>query len=115
MVKGLFIPMPKEPQLKDFDYNYAKFGEAYKNGKNICQKMRKKILLTLLKIRHLKTFLFSWCNFRSSEFLRVQVKYSKGFRAPTSDELYFTFKHPDFTILPNPVLKPEEAKIKRLH
>ncbi|HHF2627139.1 TPA: TonB-dependent hemoglobin/transferrin/lactoferrin family receptor, partial [Haemophilus influenzae] len=43
-------------------------------------------------------------------FLRVQVKYSKGFRTPTSDELYFTFKHPDFTILPNPVLKPEEAK-----
>lgn len=40
----------------------------------------------------------------------MQVKYSKGFRAPTSDELYFTFKHPDFTILPNPVLKPEEAK-----
>ncbi|WP_146117368.1 TonB-dependent receptor domain-containing protein, partial [Haemophilus influenzae] len=27
-----------------------------------------------------------------TSFLRLQLKYSKGFRAPTSDEMYFTFK-----------------------
>ncbi|MBS9777988.1 MAG: TonB-dependent hemoglobin/transferrin/lactoferrin family receptor [Gammaproteobacteria bacterium] len=46
--------------------------------------------------------------------LRVQAKYSKGFRAPTSDELYFTFKHPDFTIVANPDLDPEIAKTKEI-
>ena len=35
------------------------------------------------------------------DWLRVQTKYSKGFRAPTSDETYFTFEHPLFTIRPN--------------
>ena len=49
-----------------------------------------------------------------TSFLRLQLKYSKGFRAPTSDEMYFTFKHPDFTILPNTNLKPEIAKQKKL-
>lgn len=47
-------------------------------------------------------------------WLRVQVKYSKAFRAPTSDEIYFTFKHPDFSVLPNKDLKPEIAKTKEL-
>nr|WP_239497420.1 TonB-dependent hemoglobin/transferrin/lactoferrin family receptor [Haemophilus influenzae] len=49
-----------------------------------------------------------------TSFLRLQLKYSKGFRAPTSDEMYFTFKHPDFTILPNTDLKPEIAKTKEI-
>ncbi|HHF5484397.1 TPA: TonB-dependent hemoglobin/transferrin/lactoferrin family receptor, partial [Haemophilus influenzae] len=49
-----------------------------------------------------------------TSFLRLQLKYSKGFRAPTSDEMYFTFKHPDFTILPNTHLKPEIAKTKEI-
>ncbi len=48
------------------------------------------------------------------DFMRVQVKYSTGFRAPTSDELYFTFKHPDFTIIANPDLEPETAKTKEM-
>ncbi len=41
------------------------------------------------------------------DWLRIQAKYAKGFRAPTSDELYFTFKHPDFSIIANPELKAE--------
>lgn len=48
------------------------------------------------------------------DFIRLQLKYSTGFRAPTSDELYFTFKHPDFSILANPDLKPELAKTKEV-
>ncbi|HHV6877735.1 TPA: TonB-dependent hemoglobin/transferrin/lactoferrin family receptor, partial [Haemophilus influenzae] len=48
------------------------------------------------------------------DWLQIQAKYSKGFRAPTADELYFTFKHPDFTVLPGSQLKAEIAKTKEL-
>ena len=46
--------------------------------------------------------------------MRIQTKYSKAFRAPTTDELYLAFKHPDFTIKPNVDLKPEIAKTKEV-
>lgn len=49
-----------------------------------------------------------------TDFVKLQLKYSKGFRAPTSDEVYFTFKHPDFSILPNLNLKPEIAKTQEI-
>ncbi len=49
-----------------------------------------------------------------TDYLRVQAKFSKGFRAPTADEIYFTFKHPSFTLYPNFDLKPETAKTKEL-
>ncbi|MDO4431319.1 MAG: TonB-dependent hemoglobin/transferrin/lactoferrin family receptor [Lonepinella koalarum] len=49
-----------------------------------------------------------------TDFVKLQVKYSKGFRAPTSDEVYFTFKHPDFSVLPNLDLKPEIAKTQEI-
>lgn len=39
----------------------------------------------------------------------VQAKYSTGFRAPTTDEMWFTFPHPDMTILANTALKAERA------
>lgn len=52
--------------------------------------------------------------FDPTDYLRVQAKYSNGFRTPTSDELYFTFKHPDFSILPQPDLEAERAKTKEL-
>ncbi len=52
--------------------------------------------------------------FDPTDYLRVQAKYSNGFRTPTSDELYFTFKHPDFSIMPDPDLKAEKAKTKEL-
>lgn len=47
-------------------------------------------------------------------WLRLQAKYSKGFRAPTGEEIYFTFKHPDFSIKPNRDLEEETAKTKEL-
>ncbi len=49
-----------------------------------------------------------------TDYLRVQAKYANGFRAPTSDEMFFTFRHPDFTIFPNVDLKPETANTKQL-
>ncbi|WP_441316969.1 TonB-dependent hemoglobin/transferrin/lactoferrin family receptor [Haemophilus influenzae] len=48
------------------------------------------------------------------DWLRLQAKYSKAFRAPTGDEIYFTFKHPDFSVLPNKDLEQETAKTKEL-
>ena len=48
------------------------------------------------------------------DWLRVQTKYSKGFRAPTSDETYFTFEHPLFTIRPNSNLTFETSKNREL-
>lgn len=51
-------------------------------------------------------------NYDPFDHVRLQAKYANGFRAPTSDEIYFTFQHPDFTIFPNLALEPEIAKTK---
>ncbi|HHF4695465.1 TPA: TonB-dependent hemoglobin/transferrin/lactoferrin family receptor, partial [Haemophilus influenzae] len=98
IVKGLFIPLPdgsnsnqvKENVKQNIDY-IAKQNKKYK--------------------AHSYSFVSA---IDPTNFLRLQLKYSKGFRAPTSDEMYFTFKHPDFTILPNTNLKPEIAKTKEI-
>ncbi|STO55204.1 Hemoglobin and hemoglobin-haptoglobin binding protein B [Canicola haemoglobinophilus] len=53
-------------------------------------------------------------NFDPTDYLRIQLHHAKGFRAPTSDEIYFTFKHPDFTVLPNLNLKSEKSKTQEV-
>ncbi|HIE2345220.1 TPA: TonB-dependent receptor domain-containing protein, partial [Haemophilus influenzae] len=97
IVKGLFIPLEstkpdkvKENVQQNIDY-IAKQNKKYK--------------------AHSYSFAST---IDPTSFLRLQLKYSKGFRTPTSDEMYFTFKHPDFTILPNTNLKPEIAKTKEI-
>ncbi|HHF6054058.1 TPA: TonB-dependent hemoglobin/transferrin/lactoferrin family receptor [Haemophilus influenzae] len=98
IVKGLFIPLNpssnpdkvKENVQQNIDY-IAKQNKKYK--------------------AHSYSFVST---IDPTSFLRLQLKYSKGFRTPTSDEMYFTFKHPDFTILPNTDLKPEIAKTKEI-
>ena len=95
IVKGLFIPLKNSNDVKknvqeNIDY-IAKQNKKYK--------------------AHSYSFVST---IDPTSFLRLQLKYSKGFRAPTSDEMYFTFKHPDFTILPNTNLKPEIAKTKEI-
>ena len=42
--------------------------------------------------------------------LNLLAKYSTGFRAPTSDETWLLFPHPDFYLKANPTLKAETAK-----
>lgn len=126
MVKGLFIPISvphpgKEPSFLDYDtweqlsaaraeYNVkkAEYDKAAKNNpqENIDYFSRPK------KYRA-NSYSFA-TTIDPTEYLRLQVKYAKGFRVPTTDELYFTFKHPDFSILPNVDLKPEIAKTKEL-
>ncbi|WP_444848855.1 TonB-dependent receptor domain-containing protein [Haemophilus influenzae] len=53
-------------------------------------------------------------NLDPTNWLRVQLKYANGFRAPTSDEIYMTFKHPQFSIQPNTDLKAETSKTKEV-
>ncbi|HHE9483691.1 TPA: TonB-dependent receptor, partial [Haemophilus influenzae 10810] len=99
IVKGLFIPL--------------------KNGQNSDDDVKKNVQQNIDYIakqnKKYKAHSYSFASMIDpTSFLRLQLKYSKGFRAPTSDEMYFTFKHPDFTILPNTNLKPEIAKTKEI-
>ncbi|HHF6941526.1 TPA: TonB-dependent hemoglobin/transferrin/lactoferrin family receptor [Haemophilus influenzae] len=99
IVKGLFIPLPSG------NNNDAKVKENVQQNIDYIAKQNKKY----------KAHSYSFAStIDPTSFLRLQLKYSKGFRAPTSDEMYFTFKHPDFTILPNTNLKPEIAKTKEI-
>ncbi|HHE9518066.1 TPA: TonB-dependent hemoglobin/transferrin/lactoferrin family receptor, partial [Haemophilus influenzae] len=98
IVKGLFIPLPENS-------NDDKVKENVQQNIDYIAKQNKKY----------KAHSYSFVStIDPTSFLRLQLKYSKGFRAPTSDEMYFTFKHPDFTILPNTNLKPEIAKTKEI-
>ncbi|WFL74016.1 TonB-dependent hemoglobin/transferrin/lactoferrin family receptor [Haemophilus influenzae] len=100
IVKGLFIPLDNNQRN---DTNKVK--ENVQKNIDYIAKQNKKY----------KAHSYSFAStIDPTSFLRLQLKYSKGFRAPTSDEMYFTFKHPDFTILPNTNLKPEIAKTKEI-
>nr|WP_240323899.1 TonB-dependent hemoglobin/transferrin/lactoferrin family receptor [Haemophilus influenzae] len=98
IVKGLFIPLKGNPSTEEVKKN------VQQNIDYIAKQNKK-----------YKAHSYSFVStIDPTSFLRLQLKYSKGFRAPTSDEMYFTFKHPDFTILPNTNLKPEIAKTKEI-
>ncbi|HHL1271790.1 TPA: TonB-dependent hemoglobin/transferrin/lactoferrin family receptor [Haemophilus influenzae] len=100
IVKGLFIPLPSGKTNDD-----AEVKKNVQENIDYIAKQNKKY----------KAHSYSFAStIDPTSFLRLQLKYSKGFRAPTSDEMYFTFKHPDFTILPNTNLKPEIAKTKEI-
>lgn len=45
-----------------------------------------------------------------TSFLTLQSRYSTGFRAPTTDEMWFFFPQREFYVEPNPDLKAERAK-----
>ncbi|HHF2032910.1 TPA: TonB-dependent hemoglobin/transferrin/lactoferrin family receptor [Haemophilus influenzae] len=100
IVKGLFIPL---------DNNQSK------NSDKVKENVQQNIDYIAKQNKKYKAHSYSFVStIDPTSFLRLQLKYSKGFRTPTSDEMYFTFKHPDFTILPNTDLKPEIAKTKEI-
>ena len=106
MVTNLYITEPKfDPDRADTD-----MAELAKKEANA--------IANIKEIAQPKKFSASSYSFGTTidplDWVRLQVKYSKAFRAPTSDEIYFTFKHPDFSILPNKNLQPETAKTKEL-
>ena len=49
-------------------------------------------------------------DWKFTQHLNLLAKYSTGFRAPTSDETWLLFPHPDFYLKANPNLKAETAK-----
>ncbi|HHF1436454.1 TPA: TonB-dependent receptor, partial [Haemophilus influenzae] len=110
IVKGLFIPLPKGESC-----SWCASGHREPNEDQIKQNVIDNINYIASQKKKYKAHSYSFAStIDPTSFLRLQLKYSKGFRAPTSDEMYFTFKHPDFTILPNTNLKPEIAKTKEI-
>ena len=133
LVAGVFIPQPAKPkepneprwwnfnsrtdpqylaameQYEKDKVQYEKDLEAYKNNpqQNIDY-------LTTQKRKFKANSYDLSTTIDPLNFMRLQLKYSKGFRAPTSDELYFTFKHPDFSILPNLNLDAETARTREI-
>lgn len=127
MIKGLFVPISAPhpgayPSYSDYDYNWDKYSVAlaeYNRKKAEYDKAAKNNpqenidYFSRPKKYRANSYSFA-TTIDPTEYLRLQVKYAKGFRVPTTDELYFTFKHPDFSILPNVNLKPEIAKTQEI-
>ncbi|WP_077175863.1 TonB-dependent hemoglobin/transferrin/lactoferrin family receptor [Pasteurella multocida] len=105
MVTNLYVTEPKFDPLKfsDTENEKLRVANANANMKHIAQAKKYSASSYTLTTT---VDPFSW--------FRIQAKYSNGFRAPTGEEIYLTFKHPDFSILPNKNLEAETAKTKEV-
>ncbi|MDT8766544.1 TonB-dependent hemoglobin/transferrin/lactoferrin family receptor [Pasteurella multocida] len=105
MVTNLYVTEPKFDPLKfsDIENEKLRVANANANMKHIAQAKKYSASSYTLTTT---VDPFSW--------FRIQAKYSNGFRAPTGEEIYLTFKHPDFSILPNRNLEAETAKTKEV-
>lgn len=130
LVKGLFIPLPNndvgeepkwwnskysgrnDPKFKTDLADYHAKKEAYET--KLAQNPAENIAYIGQPKTHSQHSYSISPAFDVTKNINLQVKYSKGFRMPTIDEIYFTFQHPDITIKPNVDLKPEIAKTKEL-
>ncbi|HHE3617492.1 TPA: TonB-dependent receptor, partial [Pasteurella multocida] len=104
LIAGIFIPLPDNA-----------YGIGAKCGYNTdCMNTNlAQNLAIMLKNKSYKHHSYNLgVNLDPLSFMRLQLKYSNGFRAPTSDEMFMTFKHPSFSIAPNVHLKSELAKTK---
>ncbi|HHF6717847.1 TPA: TonB-dependent receptor [Haemophilus influenzae] len=117
LIAGLF------KKFRQNDYVYGNKNSVPKNkGYNDCtyttpcyQQNFKDNLALLLRRADYKHHSYNLgLNLDPTDWLRVQLKYANGFRAPTSDEIYMTFKHPQFSIQPNTDLKAETSKTKEV-
>ncbi|HHF7214736.1 TPA: TonB-dependent receptor [Haemophilus influenzae] len=115
LITGLFKKFKREeyvygsknlipPGYKDCTYT----SECYK------QNFKDNLALLLRKTDYKHHSYNLGLNLDPTDWLRVQLKYANGFRAPTSDEIYMTFKHPQFSIQPNTDLKAETSKTKEV-
>ncbi|HHF6403317.1 TPA: TonB-dependent hemoglobin/transferrin/lactoferrin family receptor, partial [Haemophilus influenzae] len=113
LITGIFVP---------FDEKDVVYGAYVPSGYNDCRyntvcytnNMKKNLALLLRKTDYKHHSYNLGLNLDPTDWLRVQLKYANAFRAPTSDEIYMTFKHPDFSIGPNTNLKAETAKTKEV-
>ncbi|HHF0474328.1 TPA: TonB-dependent receptor, partial [Haemophilus influenzae] len=113
LITGIFVPFDEKDvvygtyvprEYKDCRYNT----DCYRDN------MKKNLALLLRKTTYKHHSYNLGLNLDPTDWLRVQLKYANAFRAPTSDEIYMTFKHPDFSIGPNTNLKAETAKTKEV-
>jgi len=108
LIAGIFVPFP------DGAVPYGPGANCGYNtdcmNKNFAQNLEQLLRTTSYKHHSYNIGL----NLDPRDWMRVQFKYSNGFRAPTSDEVYMTFKHPSFSITPNTKLKAEIAKTKEV-
>ncbi|HHF6602485.1 TPA: TonB-dependent receptor, partial [Haemophilus influenzae] len=115
LIAGIFVPFDE----KDVVYGSGTYiPPGYNNCRYNTECYRKnfeKNLALLLRKTDYKHHSYNLgLNLDPTDWLRVQLKYANAFRAPTSDEIYMTFKHPDFSIGPNTNLKAETAKTKEV-
>nr|WP_231844594.1 TonB-dependent receptor [Haemophilus influenzae] len=114
LIAGIFVPFDE----KDFVYGTSTPPTGYNDCRynTDCYKNNvKKNLALLLRKTDYKHHSYNLAlNLDPTDWLRVQLKYANGFRAPTSDEIYMTFKHPQFSIQPNTDLKAETSKTKEV-
>ncbi|HHF1233804.1 TPA: TonB-dependent receptor, partial [Haemophilus influenzae] len=85
IVKGLFIPLPKGESC-----SWCASGHHEPNEDQIKQNVIDNINYIASQKKKYKAHSYSFAStIDPTSFLRLQLKYSKGFRAPTSDEMYF--------------------------
>ncbi|HHF4761692.1 TPA: TonB-dependent hemoglobin/transferrin/lactoferrin family receptor, partial [Haemophilus influenzae] len=117
LITGLF------KKFKSTDYVYgSKYSMPKDKGYTYCaydtpcykQNFKDNLALLLRKTDYKHHSYNLGLNLDPTNWLRVQLKYANGFRAPTSDEIYMTFKHPQFSIQPNTDLKAETSKTKEV-
>ncbi|WP_422717955.1 TonB-dependent receptor domain-containing protein [Haemophilus influenzae] len=116
LIAGIFVPFDEK------DVVYGSSAQTIRPGYKDCRyttscyqdNVRKNLALLLRKTDYKHHSYNLGLNLDPTDWLRVQLKYANAFRAPTSDEIYMTFKHPDFSIGPNTNLKAETAKTKEV-
>ncbi|MCK9062417.1 TonB-dependent receptor, partial [Haemophilus influenzae] len=117
--KGLITGLFKKFGPKDYVYGskYSKptdYTDCTYNSVCYNQNFQDNLALLLRKTDYKHHSYNLGLNLDPTDWLRVQLKYANGFRAPTSDEIYMTFKHPQFSIQPNTDLKAETSKTKEV-
>ncbi|HHF3610104.1 TPA: TonB-dependent receptor [Haemophilus influenzae] len=117
--KGLITGLFKKFGPKDYVYGskYSKpadYTDCTYNSDCYNQNFKDNLALLLRKTDYKHHSYNLGLNLDPTDWLRVQLKYANGFRAPTSDEIYMTFKHPQFSIQPNTDLKAETSKTKEV-
>ncbi|WP_367949546.1 TonB-dependent receptor domain-containing protein, partial [Haemophilus influenzae] len=117
--KGLITGLFKKFRLKDYVYGSKNFipkgyDDCTYTSKCYEQNFKDNLALLLRKTDYKHHSYNLGLNLDPTDWLRVQLKYANGFRAPTSDEIYMTFKHPQFSIQPNTDLKAETSKTKEV-
>lgn len=106
MIAGIFVPLP--------DNAYGPNAPCGYNTECMDQNLAQN-LAVLLQNKNYRHHSYSFgLTLDPLDWLKIQAKYANGFRAPTADEVYMTFKHPSFSIAPNINLEPETAKTQEI-